>query len=484
MSVLSGFDSLRAWPSQAAQVGADLSQNLRSGLALFFFQRIPGSSFIRSMDQLAMLLLFDVAVAVLFSYVRAGGHGIFSHWSLSVCSLYLLFLLLSGWLISRLTGEEDLALSLPVILASTYLPYEMLTSSVLLSSRMEWTHGQGLPSLVLPVLAAVWIGSVLYWTFSHTFRLRSPMVFLSLALFCLTMFAPRAYFPVNEFWWQPEANDSTENDGPVSSVTDEETFYAQAAMLPKQLAQVQPGEPDRPELYFIGMAPYAAQDVFIKEIRSVQDLFASRFDTSGRSVTLANHKTAWETVPIASMTSLRASLQAVGSAMNKDEDILFLYITTHGSRSHDLSVELSPLELSAITPETLKAALDDSAITWKVVVISACYSGGYIEPLKDDHTLVITAADATHTSFGCGNQFDYTYFGEAYFDKGLRHTYSFVEAFDQARASITAREAAEKLTPSNPQMFISPAMRAKLQEFETALQHRHDARSLVTAAPH
>ncbi|MEQ1795859.1 MAG: C13 family peptidase [Nitrospira sp.] len=484
MKTSSGFDSLRTWPAQAAQVGADLSQNLRSGLALFFFQRIPGSAFTRSLDQLALLLLFDVAVAVLFSYVRAGGHGLFRHWSLSIIALYLLFLLLAGWLISRMTGEEDLVLSLPLILASTYLPYEMLTSSVLLSSRMEWTHGQGLPSLVLPVLAAVWIGSALYWTFSHTFRLRAPIVFLSLALFCLTMFAPRYYFPVNELWWQPEANDSNENEGPVSSVTDEATFYAQAAMLPQQLAQVQPGEPDHTDLYFIGMAPYAAQDVFIKEIRSIQDLFASRFDTAGKSVTLANHKSAWETVPIASMTSLRASLRAVGSAMNRDEDILFLYITTHGSRTHDLSVELSPLELSSITPETLKAALDESSITWKVVVISACYSGGYIEPLRDDHTLVITAADATHTSFGCGNQFDYTYFGEAYFDKGLRQTYSFVDAFDEARASIAAREAAEKLTASNPQMSVSPAMRAKLKEFEAALQHRRDAHALVTAAPH
>lgn len=484
MRTSSALDFVRAWPSQAAQIGADLSQNLRSGLALFLFQRIPSSSFIRSVDQLALLLLFDVAVAVLFSYVRAGGHGLFSHWSLAVCSIYLLFLLLAGWLISRMTGEEDLALSLPLILASTYLPYEMLTSSALLTTRLDRFPSQALPALAWPWIAAVWIGWVLYRMFFHTFHLRAPMLFLSLALFCLTMAAPRFYFPVHEIWWQQEDEHSGEREEPVSAMTDEATFYAQAAMLPKQLEQIQEGRPEQTELYFVGMAPYAAQDVFIKEIRSIQDLFASRFGTSGKSVTLANHKTAWETLPIASMTSLRASLQAVGSAMNRDEDILFLYITTHGSRSHDLSVELSPLELSAITPATLKAALDDSHITWKVVVISACYSGGYIEPLKDDHTLVITAADATHTSFGCGNQFDYTYFGEAYFDKGLRHTYSFVDAFDQARASIAAREAAEKLTPSNPQMFVSPAMRAKLKSFEAALQARHEARTLMTATRH
>ena len=38
--------------------------------------------------------------------------------------------------------------------------------------------------------------------------------------------------------------------------------------------------------------------------------------------------------------------------------------------------------------------LNDSGVKWKIVVISACFSGGYIEPLKDDHSLIVTAADA------------------------------------------------------------------------------------------
>ncbi len=58
-------------------------------------------------------------------------------------------------------------------------------------------------------------------------------------------------------------------------------------------------------------------------------------------------------------------------------------------------------------------------------MVSACYAGGFIEPLKDDRTLVITAADAHHTSFGCGAESDFTYFGKAYFDQALRATYSF-----------------------------------------------------------
>jgi Peptidase C13 family len=43
--------------------------------------------------------------------------------------------------------------------------------------------------------------------------------------------------------------------------------------------------------------------------------------------------------------------------------------------------------------------LKKSGIRWKVVVISACYGGGFIDPVKDDTTLVITATRHDRRSF-------------------------------------------------------------------------------------
>ena len=292
---------------------------------------------------------------------------------------------------------------------------------------------------------------------------------LSLALFSLIVFVPRSYFPVAELW-RSNADHLTRST--VDSVTKEANFYAQASMLPKELALLQPGQLNQTDLYFLGMAPYASQDVFVKEIRTVRDLFRSRFYAEGRALTLVNHHTTLQTSPIASTTSLRMALQHIGSVINREEDILFLYITTHGSRTHELSVEFYPLKLSDITPIALKTALAESNIKWKVVVISACYAGGFVEPLKDDYTAVITAADATHTSFGCGDQFDFTYFGQAFFDQQLRQTYSFTEAFNQARQTIAERETSESLTPSNPQIYVSEVMKAKLQHYENELSAR------------
>ncbi|HKC42880.1 MAG TPA: C13 family peptidase, partial [Burkholderiales bacterium] len=100
---------------------------------------------------------------------------------------------------------------------------------------------------------------------------------------------------------------------------------------------------------------------------------------------------------------------------------------------------------------------------------SACYSGGFVEPLKDANTVVITAADASSTSFGCANGRDFTYFGRAYFNDALAKTFSFTEAFEAARRSVSEQESAERLAPSSPQIFVGAAIRDKLGSLERRL---------------
>ena len=84
-------------------------------------------------------------------------------------------------------------------------------------------------------------------------------------------------------------------------------------------------------------------------------------------------------------------------------------------------------------------------------------------PLEDDNTLIITATDAHHQSFGCGNGHNLTWFGKAYFDDALRRTRSFTDAFGLARKEVAERERKRGFTPSNPQMYVGAAMREKLR---------------------
>jgi hypothetical protein len=99
-----------------------------------------------------------------------------------------------------------------------------------------------------------------------------------------------------------------------------------------------------------------------------------------------------------------------------------------------------------------------------VIVVSACYAGGYIEPLRDANSIVITAAAADRTSFGCETGRDFTYFGEAYFRDALARTRSFTDAFELAKAAVAKKEAEEHLTPSSPQIWVGPAIAERLKQ--------------------
>jgi hypothetical protein len=113
--------------------------------------------------------------------------------------------------------------------------------------------------------------------------------------------------------------------------------------------------------------------------------------------------------------------------------------------------------------------LDRSGIKWRILVISACYSGSFIDALKDDHTLIATAASKDRTSFGCGTESEFTYFGDAYINTALREDRSFISAFYRARAAVALREQEEGLKPSEPQIDVGEAMKAKLEQLEGRL---------------
>src|SRR6266699_6258088 len=85
--------------------------------------------------------------------------------------------------------------------------------------------------------------------------------------------------------------------------------------------------------------------------------------------------------------------------MNGESDILFLILTSHGSRD-GLAVVAGRLA-ETLKPSHLSEMLGRTGVRNKVVIISACYSGVFIPGLADADTFVITAAEANHPSFGC-----------------------------------------------------------------------------------
>jgi hypothetical protein len=136
--------------------------------------------------------------------------------------------------------------------------------------------------------------------------------------------------------------------------------------------------------------------------------------------------------------------------MDPERDLLFLILTSHGD-SEGVGVEAQG-QTSLITPIELRTMLRESGARLSVVIVSACYSGVFADAMAEPDTLVITAADDDHASFGCRDGAKWTSFGEAFFNNALTKTKSLPTAFAMARSLVAEREQAEGFDPSNPQM--------------------------------
>jgi hypothetical protein len=209
--------------------------------------------------------------------------------------------------------------------------------------------------------------------------------------------------------------------------------------------------------------------VFRNEVDFVERQFSERFDSAGHTVQLINNPATLDERPLASLTNLQTAVDAIASRMNTEEDILMLFLTSHGSAEHELYVGLDPLPLDQIAPEDLAELLAKSKIRYKVIVISACYSGGFIDALKDDTTMVITAAREDRTSFGCGTKSEITNFGRALFVEGLNHNDSFTAAFAEAARLIDAWETRDDDEHSYPQLVTTPQIEARLQQWRRGI---------------
>ncbi|HEV7913088.1 MAG TPA: C13 family peptidase [Albitalea sp.] len=244
----------------------------------------------------------------------------------------------------------------------------------------------------------------------------------------------------------------------------QEQIEQQPRLLDERLQALQPQRPGVVDVYTIAFAPYADEDVFRREAEMVAGVMDQRFGSAGRSVRLVNHRETIRQWPWATPLNLQRTIQRMAALMNRDEDLLFIHLTSHGAQGGTLSARFWPLSIDEVTPQALKGWLDEAGVRYRIVSVSACYSGSWIAPLSDPATLVMTAADAEHTSYGCGKRSELTFFGRAMFDEQLRRTWSFEQAHAAARAVIDQREREAGKTdgPSNPQIHVGAQIRPQL----------------------
>ena len=446
----------------------DLITNLRGGVELCRLKKLGPEDFQVSSEQMVLLIFSTIAVSIASGYLSNLPDPTFNTYAFTEEGFGVAMLLLSTHIIARYILHRPVAIALSVLLLSTGLIFTVIWRVIEFTvvdhadtSTYWWVWGGYM----------LWLFVVIFWcirTVHGSITFKVPLSFFAMLF---TWIIPVWYFAAGTtYWYSGETETLEDSYAAYRGLNAERMLFSQSALLSRDLEALKPERQGIVDVYFVGVGAYARQDVFLKETNFAKNLFDRRFDAQGRSINLINHLSTYADSPLATSTNLEETLRYMGSIMNKDEDILILYMTSHGSRDHEFSMSFWPLPLNDITPAMLRKYLDDSGIKWRVVMISSCYAGGFVEPLKNDYSAIATAAAPDRKSFGCGNENDFTYFGEALLKNQLQSEYSLPIAFSQATAEITARETREKLTASKPQFVIGRSIAPVLDALSTDLQ--------------
>lgn len=409
--------------------------------------------------QFALFALLALGSNVLFSWLAAQTGSVFNEQGLVSYLIWPMIILLGGIILARRAGNQALVF-VPVVL---WLVADTL--SALLQSMVQVLGSRGwLPDWsysFLPILFLVlflWQTLALLWIFAR--RQRTPwwerIIVLVGAVALLTI------------WQRNVADQPIFKQIPVQPVLEEAALYKQPILLQQALASIDPSVAGKTDWYFMGVAGFSDQNVFRSEINKVRELFDVRFGTSGHSLTLINNTYSWLDEPVATKTSVLQGLKKIGQQMDTDEDVLFMTLSSHGDQDF-IHLSNPPLEMDNLDAAWLRAALDASGIRWRVIVVSACYSGSFIDELTSPTTVVITASAADKMSFGCTNTAEMTYFGQAFFAESLRENTSFAAAFKDASLRVSERENFMGFESSEPQMVVGSLMKTALPQFEKVL---------------
>ncbi len=458
---------------------AKLGRNLFAGLRLALFLPVSRLAFRIDVAQLLLLFALSALVDVGSDWVRYGPDAYFSWYGAGNEIFGAGVLLLLAALLALAFGQAELTLAIPILTLAAYPPLQ--AALTLPSALQRWASLPDALATALETLALAWVVALFVRAVAVALApgrpRRWPRALAGGLLLATPMWLASTIMTTEPWWRQPAVHGGVDPRFP--SPASEAVLATRQDLLDNALSALEDETPGTADLYFVGFAGDAQNDVFRKDVQTAQRVMDERWNTDGRSLALVNNPRTMLDTPMATVTNLRAALNEIGALIDPDEDVVMVYLASHGGRDHVLEVALPPLELAQLSPATLRTLLDDAGIKWRIVVVSACYSGAFVDALEDERTLVMTASQGDRASFGCSQRSDATYLGEALFSEGLARSESLLAAFEAAKKRVAEREiAAGHQPPSNPQLSVGEAMAEKLKELERGGAARRSGRTV------
>ncbi len=252
---------------------------------------------------------------------------------------------------------------------------------------------------------------------------------------------------------------SSRVDDQSPDIDDDVLWGAQPALIEQERMALPPRAAGRTNVYAMAVAGSGRQALFSREAHEALRVAALHFGSYRGGALLSNGAADLMQSPLATRANIAAVAHAIGEKADRKQDLLFVYLVSHGSQTAELESDLSnDRSVQPISSVTTAEALQKAGVARRVIVVSACFSATWIPALADENTIVITAAAKDRTSFGCDDTRRLTVFGEAFLGSMAARRLSPYDAFEDAKRKISAEELKEGVTPSLPQAFVGRNM--------------------------
>lgn len=212
-----------------------------------------------------------------------------------------------------------------------------------------------------------------------------------------------------------------------------------------------------PRLIFAGFAMHSQSKAFRNDVLSAEKV-ALAIDPSAVIFKLDNPASGQDADwPYATNENIAQVLKKIGG-LARPQDKVMVLLATHGN-VNALGVNFANQNYPHLDSAFLNRAMAELRGKPVMVVMSACHSGSFLPLLAGPSRVVIAAAAADRSSFGCQFHSTNTYFIDALFNQTAPHEQSMVKLMDKAKTDVDLREKKLKLPPSMPAMSVGAAVK-------------------------
>ncbi len=266
----------------------------------------------------------------------------------------------------------------------------------------------------------------------------------------------KGYFVAGQYY--PSQQDWAAREREQAAGT-EARLYTESSRLQSVLSSLAPQRPGVRDVYFLAIGGDGTERVFSREVNWVSERLGGVLDLKRRQIKLVNGGTSEQ--PLATRTSVREALNALDGLMDPDEDLLLVHMVSHGLRNGDLVLDTRNLRLNNLTVDDGRDWLNNLKVKHQWVVVSACYSGQWVNALAAPQRAVFSSAAQDRTSFGCGDDSERTWFSTALYGEDMTAGIHDPDAWFAAASDRVSAMEAEQAVPEDeyslPQKSVGKA---------------------------